>query len=434
MAAFAPSKAVREVVVVGGGFVGISCALQLQRAGHAVTLVDRTAPGSPGQASFGNAGTFAPYANIPINKPGIAFSVPGMLLNPDGPLAVKVSPHLPKMVPWGCRFLAACQKKRVAQISDSLSTLLARAEDGWKPAWDQAGVDIDEFRVNNGSLYLYGSEEAFEASEQEVKIREKVCTVQRLKPNEVAELEPNVTRCYAGGLLFDAWHMQNPGKLMTNLAQGFEAEGGKVMRKSAITILPGLGVTLDDHTFIAADEVIVAAGAHSKSLADSAGDNIPLDTERGYHVTFPGQEMQVSRPVGWAEGGFYMTPMSKWLRVAGTVELGGLNAPMSQSRCEMLERSAQSLLPALPKRSATGDWLGFRPTLPDSLPVIGRSPSSGVIYAFGHQHVGFTLGGITGGLVKDIVAGETPCIDLHAFRPNRFEEHFAGERTSMFSS
>eukprot|EP00930_Biecheleria_cincta_P099189 TRINITY_DN90831_c0_g1_i1.p1 TRINITY_DN90831_c0_g1~~TRINITY_DN90831_c0_g1_i1.p1 ORF type:complete len:431 (+),score=59.59 TRINITY_DN90831_c0_g1_i1:43-1335(+) len=421
----------REVAVVGGGFVGLSCALHLQRAGHAVTLVDRTAPGAPEQASFGNAGTFAKYANIPVNKTGIALELPGMLMNPDGPLAIKCSTHLPRMLPWGLRFLAACRPQRVEQISRSLDELMVHAEKGWEPAWEQAGVDIDKFRVRNGCLYLYGSEKSFEASEAEVRTRERVCKVERLRPNEIAELEPKVDRCYAGGLFFDAWHVRDPGALVAELAQGFQALGGQVVRQHAKSIVARQGVSLEDGSLISAESVVVAAGAYSKPLAESVGDFIPLDTERGYHVTFSGHENLVSRPVGWAEGGFYMTPMSNWLRVAGTVELGGLNAGMTTSRCEMLEREAQKLLPSLPaKRDAGKDWLGFRPTLPDSLPVIGCSPSApGVVYAFGHQHVGFTLGGITGQLVAELVGGMTPSIDLHPFRAGRFGEYIAGEQT-----
>mmetsp|Transcript_64488 Transcript_64488/g.117653 ORF Transcript_64488/g.117653 Transcript_64488/m.117653 type:complete len:222 (+) Transcript_64488:2-667(+) len=204
-------------------------------------------------------------------------------------------------------------------------------------------------------------------------------------------------------------------------------EGGGLLPHNVKSIIPGHGVVLDSGELYEADEVIVAAGAHSKSLADSAGDWIPLDTERGYSILFTGESHHVSRPVGWADSGFYMTPMAKGLRVAGTVELGGLQAPMSRNRCEMMERRAKELLHGLTWRSQDEDWLGFRPTLPDSLPVIGRSQRApGVTYAFGHQHVGFTLAGITGQLVAEVIAGRTPSIDLHPYRADRFSEYFAG--------
>lgn len=418
----------KNVAVVGGGFVGISCALHLQRLGHSVTLVDRSEAGSPAQASYGNAGTFAKYASIPVNKPGIFFEVPKMLTDPDGPLALKLTPHLATMAPWGISFLAASREQRVKQISKSLSALLAHSESGWMPAWEQAGVDIEQHRIQNGCLYLYGSQRSLEESRDDTELRRQTCDVQEVTAEEVAKLEPNVSQNYAGGLLFDAWHMRNPGLLAAQLAEGFKSKGGEILKANVTAIVPGSGVLLATGDLLPADASIVCAGAYSKTLVESVGDRIPLDTERGYHITYSGQHGLISRPVGWADSGFYMTPMSHGLRVAGTVELGGLHAPLSENRCEMLERTSRSLLLKLPPRDVGGDWLGFRPTMPDSLPVIGRSPSApDVIYAFGHQHIGLTLGGVTGALVADLVEGREPSVDLRAYRPNRFSEFIAGE-------
>jgi len=426
-ALFAP-KVSRSVAVVGSGFVGASCALHLQRAGYAVTLLDKHKAGSPSQASYGNAGTFAKYANIPINKPGILWDVPGMLANPDGPLSLAMCAHLPTMGPWGCRFLAASRKGRVGQVSQSLSNLLGDAESGWHTAFEQADIDIDRHRVKNGCLYLFGTESGWEAARRETATRRLSCNVAELSPNEIAQLEPALASCYVGGLHFESWHLLNPGSLVAGLVDGFESRGGRIIQQNVESILPGHGVVLDSGEFFAAQEVVVAAGAHSKTLAASVGDKIPLDTERGYSIFFSGHSHHVSRPVGWADSGFYMTPMADGLRIAGTVELGGLKAPMSPGRCDMLERSARKLLPGLPSRSPEKDWLGFRPTLPDSLPVIGRSlVAPGVTYAFGHQHIGFTLGGVTGKLVAEMVAGHTPSVDVHPYRPQRFSEYIAGE-------
>jgi D-amino-acid dehydrogenase len=167
------------------------------------------------------------------------------------------------------------------------------------------------------------------------------------------------------------------------------------------------------------DQVALCAGAYSRALAAQCGDAIPLDTERGYHLLYPGSSSLISRPVGWAERGFYMTPMARGIRVAGSVELAGLKPEKHAGLLQLLEHSSQRALPGLP--AATEPWLGFRPTLPDGLPVIGRSRASArVVYAFGHQHIGLTLGGVSGSLVADLVAGRAPALDLAPFAPGRF--------------
>lgn len=170
---------------------------------------------------------------------------------------------------------------------------------------------------------------------------------------------------------------------------------------------------------VRARDVVIAAGAFSKRIPGAVPDRIPLDTERGYHVSFPGGGNQITRSIGWGETGFYMTPVAEDLRAAGTVELGGLDAPASPKRLAMISAQTRRLLPNLGPHE--GEWLGFRPTLPDALPVIGRSlRSPGIIYAFGHQHLGMTLGGITGEIVIAVVDGKPPPIDIAPFAPDRF--------------
>jgi glycine/D-amino acid oxidase-like deaminating enzyme len=167
------------------------------------------------------------------------------------------------------------------------------------------------------------------------------------------------------------------------------------------------------------DHVVVCAGAHSKALAAQCGDGVPLEAERGYHLMYPGTAQLISRPVGWAERGFYMTPMSQGIRVAGSVELAGLGPKKHQGLLDLLHFSARRALPELGE--PTAPWLGFRPTLPDGLPVLGRSRASPrVVYAFGHQHIGLTLGGLSGMVVADLVAGRAPALDLAPFAAARF--------------
>jgi D-amino-acid dehydrogenase len=220
----------------------------------------------------------------------------------------------------------------------------------------------------------------------------------------------------------DSWFLTDPRGFLQALHASMTAHGLQHERVAIDTIGPQRnGVRLLDEAGRAygAEHVIVCTGALSRRFARQCGDRVPLDTERGYHVRFPGTSALLSRPCGWAERGFYMTPMTGGIRAAGTVELGGYGLRKNQGLLDLLTTSAQQALPGLPEPDST--WLGFRPSLPDGLPVIGPSSTSPrVVYAFGHQHLGVTLGGVTGSVVADLVAGRTPAVDLNPYSPSRF--------------
>ena len=410
----------QRVVVIGAGMVGVSAALWLQESGHEVTLVDRGAPGRG--TSFGNAGIFATYACIPINSPRRIIDAPSMLLDPASPLSIQWS-YLPRFLPWALRFLSACRPGRVRATVRALSEILARAEEGFRPLARWAG--IESLLGPAGALYVYESEESWRRDRgNRERRRAHGVAIRELDPSEVYELEPALANIvYRGTYMEDVFYLRSPHAVVDGLARAFVQWGGRLRRAEVRSIgsgLPGLLEVVTAGERILADRVVVASGAWSKRLLGQLGGSIPLDTERGYHVVFPDAASLLNRPVAPVEGGFFMTPMDGGLRAAGTVEFAGLDAPPRAARIEALTAAARRLLPDLGDPAES--WLGFRPTLPDALPAIGPLPADPrILCAFGHQHLGMTLGGITGKLIAELVDGASPpSVDLTPFLPERF--------------
>lgn len=398
----------------------------------------------------------AAYANVPVNSPSVLHRLPGMLLDPSSPLSIKLTAHLPSMLPWAALFAWNCRPSAVEHTAKALGALLSRADAGYEAVWKQAGIDIDgamgvhassdadgqrekPFAVREGYLLLQRSEAAMKASEAGAALRSRHVAnlrMEALSSDEVAELEPALApSCRVGGAWFfpDGWFLNEPGALLRALASGFEGGGGELSTGAAVLRIVqssggGACVVLEDGTRIEADEVVVAAGAHSAALvSDSLGEFCPLDTERGYHVGFgEGSERLLTRAVCDPSVGWIASPMAGGLRVAGKVELGGTHAPPTPARWDAIERETRAMLDgACGHRLQDSDWLGFRPTMPDALPVIGRSRTlPSVFYAFGHQHVGWTLGGITGELIAQLVQGKEPSVDLSPYSLDRFRVGF----------
>jgi glycine/D-amino acid oxidase-like deaminating enzyme len=409
-----------RVAVVGAGMVGVCSALWLQRKGFDVVLIDRMEPGNG--ASYGNACTFATYASVPINSPTIPRRIPSLLFGKDSPLSIDWG-HIVQMTPWLLKFLANCTEKKVARIAHELGKLLKHADDGVKPLFSSAGVEA--LLSRKGCLYLYDTEASFEAAQAEIKLRQQTgVNLEILDANEIRQMEPRVTADYHKGLFFpDAFQFLDPRAVVQTLAQDFVSSGGCLRKADVQSIEKVAPNSLELGTsngVIDANQVVISAGAWSKNMAGRLMEKLPLETERGYHVVFEGKESLLNRPVGWASGGFYMTPMSEGLRVAGTVELGSLSERKNQANIDYLTRMARGVVGGLDK-DADASWLGFRPSMPDALPVIGRSEiTPEIILAFGHQHIGMTLGGVTGQLVSELAIGQAPSLDIKAFSPNRF--------------
>ena len=409
----------QDVVIIGAGFVGVATAMWLQKSGHRVTLVDPK-PFEEG-AYFGNAGTIATYANIPVGTPSTIKQIPKLLFNSNSPLSINWA-YLPQLTPWLLRFAWASRPSQVERIGYQLGVLLSHSHSALAPLIEAAhGHDLV---AKNGTLYLYGSETGFVKAKPDIDLRRRHgISVTELTKAEIGDLEPHLKPIYARGLFFEnAQHLLSPLDLLKRMGESVITNGGKIITNKALGIYRvsanELKVRLQDSNVLC-NKVVVAAGAWSKSLAQQVGDKLPLDTEQGYHVMYKGAQQVLNRPVGWADVGFYMTPMNDGLRAAGTVELAGLNNPTNPQRLKLIADTVKTLLPQLEDHDS--EWAGFRPSMPDSMPVIGQSSKNAdIYYAFGHGHIGVTLSGITGKLISELIDGKPPSVDISAFAAQRF--------------
>ncbi|WP_211366004.1 NAD(P)/FAD-dependent oxidoreductase [Verticiella sediminum] len=414
----------RRVAIVGAGVVGLSCALWLQRCGHTVTLVDREPPAAgaayTGAASFGNACTMAFGACIPVASPGVLARVPAMLLERRSPLAIFWR-DLPRLLPWLAEFVRASTPAQVERITAVLGGLLRLAEAGHAPLIEASRADALIRRA--GCLYLYKTPRSFAAAQREIALRARERVgMEILDAEAVRAAEPALAPLYHKAVRFtDTYFVDDPRAYALALAETVRRQGGTFVRGEAAGIA-GTPEHVDVHLgtrVLQAERVVLAAGAWSGRLAASVGDRLRLDTERGYHVMFPDGAGLLGAPCCYPEHGFYMTPLRSGLRAAGTVELGGLGRPPRPVRTDTIAAVARTLVPGLSR--AGSDWLGFRPSMPDSLPAIGPSPADArVIHAVGHGHIGLTLAGITGRIVCDLIDGRAPPLDITPLRPTRF--------------
>jgi D-amino-acid dehydrogenase len=415
----------RKVVVVGAGVVGLSSALWLLKAGHDVTVVDRQPPAQgvsyAHAASFGNACTIAFGACLPVAMPGIWARAPRMLMDPRGPLSIYWR-NLPGLAPWLIAFLKASRPAEVNRIADVLGCLLHFAEGGHSPLIKESGAEGLIRRA--GCLYLYRTAKQFAEAQTDMTLRKREgVAMEVLDVATIQQAEPNLARLYHKAVRFtDVYHLDTPFRYALALADAIRRRGGQFVQGDVRT----LARTVDEVAavleaqILRADRLVVAGGAWSKPLAASVGDKVLLDTERGYHVHFPQGGSLLNGPCCYPEYGFYMTPLEEGLRAAGTVELGGLGAPPHAGRTDRIARIARELVPALGPPADT--WLGFRPSMPDSLPVVGPSPNdSRILYAFGHGHIGLTLAGVTGRIISDLVSDREPPVDIAPLGLSRFD-------------
>ena len=407
-----------EIAVVGAGVIGLTIALRLAAEGHEVVLLDPRSPGSG--ASYGNAGTLAGYGCIPVGNPGVLRALPQLLLAADSPFALRWA-ALPQLAPWLLRFMRQSLPGAARANAVAMAGLLSNALASWEDVAVEAEA-TDLFRAN-GCLYLLKNDSDTSPADWGYRVRAELGVRQSILTSaEIARLEPGLPPAEGPGLYFeDAVNLTDPRLLMQRLlaaatgkgARHVEAEVTGIEARDGHIALTGTRFTLKGQ------KVVIAAGARSKALAAQLGDAIPLETERGYHIEFATDTPLLNRPVCAADLGFYMTPMTGRLRVAGTVELGGLEAPLNPKRLALLERGARRYFPGL--GNPVDPWLGFRPSLPDSRPIIGPSQgSANVIYAFGHGHLGLTLAAVTARLVADLIGGKEVPERLAPFSAARY--------------
>ena len=407
-----------KIGVIGAGIQGVCNALFLQKKGYNVTLFDRDEPGNL-SASYGNAGHFSPYASLALNRPDVLIDVPSMLLSATGPLALRWN-YVPKMIPWFLKFILNCSKKKMMHTAKYTHQILDLALPAFDELFDE--VDISGLVEKKGIMYVW-NDQNLASRELEISIRKEIGVEQQiLTPKEIHDLEPNIKPFYHGGVYYSyARHARNPKKILLKLFDNFLKKDGKFLKINiqSLNIEEEKPILKSEVQSFSFDKVVIACGAFSKKLTDNLNEKIPLDTERGYHVHFKDCEHLISRPVVFANRGFGITPMEQGLRVVGTVEFGGLNNPPTKKRIQNLVNNAKYLFPKLGEHS--DEWLGFRPTLPDFLPVIGPSKKyKNLFYSFGHHHLGWTLGAISGKILAGMIAEENTNLDLSPYNSLRF--------------
>jgi D-amino-acid dehydrogenase len=409
------------IAVVGAGIVGASVALALQRDGHQVTLLDRAEPCAG--ASFGNAGAIVNASCPPTAMPGATLDALRMLTQPFAPLAIQPA-YLHKLLPWLLRFVLESRRSRVNENARNLHALTRNAIAGWRRLAD--GTDFGRFLNDGGWLKVYESERSFLATADSRDLMDaNEVNYEVLTARDIHDLEPNLATIYKRGIFQrDSLWISSPQRVVLGMVELLVERGGRFNTFDVHSIdVDNDGVELKSATnSLRADKVVVCAGAWSKMLARQLGDKLPMDTERGYHLMLPAENNRLlKRPVMNGEHSFVLVPMRTGLRLTGLVELADVDADPNYQLIRRLIPAASRMLPGIDVAEESV-WMGCRPSLPDSLPVIGTSKrSKNVLYAFGHQHLGITLGPATGLIISALIAGCDPGIDVQPYRPGRFQ-------------
>jgi len=404
-----------DVIVVGAGVIGLSVALSARARGLSVIVIDREGPAAG--ASAGNAGALAFTDIFPLASPGIIRRAPGWLLDPLGPLSIPPA-YAPRIAPWLWRFWRASSPARVAASTHAQTALMRLSQAALDPFLAREG--LTGFLRREGQLQLYEGEATFRASLPgwEARAREGIA-FRHLQGDEIAEVQPGLAPRFTHAAFTPGWcSVSDPKDYTLALADRFRAAGGEIRITDAQAILP-TGVQTSEGD-LRCCKLVIAAGAFSHRLARTAGVAIPLETERGYNTTLPADAFDLRTHLTFEAHGFVMTRLTSGIRVGGAVELGGLSLPPNYARADAMLKKAASFLPGL-KTGGGRQWMGFRPSLPDSLPAIGPLPGRpDVICAFGHGHLGLTQSIGTAEIVADLLTGRTPAIDLAPYSPDRF--------------
>ncbi len=413
-------RAVKSALVVGAGIVGVSTAYALQKEGIKVTLIDRSGPCAG--TSFGNAGALVDGSSVPNATPGLWKTVPSMLADPTGPLTIRWS-YILKIAPWLLRFLVEGQPHRAEYNAAALRALTKNVAVDWQGLIEATA--LSDLVTDVGWLKVYDSDEGFKGTQSARDMMARHDTeFEVLNARDLRDLEPNLSTIFRHAIFQKkARFLLNPERMVIGIAEAFKALGGDIVISDIHSVTSSeQGVSaVGSGGAIEADTLVLCTGAWSKNLAGQFGAKVPLDTERGYHLMFPPvEDKPIFRPIVYGEKSFVLAPMEMGVRMTSQVEFAGLENAPDYRRVRKLIPFAKKMLPSLVTEEKDV-WLGYRPSLPDSLPVIGPSPKDPrVIFAFGHQHYGMTLGPTTAQMVKDHILGKEETVPLWPYRANRF--------------
>ncbi|WP_457588373.1 NAD(P)/FAD-dependent oxidoreductase [Ensifer canadensis] len=407
-------------VVVGAGIIGTAIAYELQTRGRQVVLLDRDEVGRG--ASYGNMASVAVTEFMPASRPSIWRQIPGWMLDPEGPVRVRPG-YMPKLLPWFARFVAASRPGKLRRLEAEGAALCRRVYDDLLPLLRETGLE-DEL-TEQGCLSLYSDEAEFRADREHIEILERFgFPYRRLTGAQARELEPELSDTIGIAVLFPQNRsLRDPFRLVNRLAQRFRERGGEIRRAAVAGFDRSDRITavrLAGGDRIAADEVVISAGAYSGLLSKMLGEPMPLETERGYHTQIMAPGISMRHSIIWPARAFMVTPTAGGIRVGGTVEMAGLDAPPDYRRSKITVRRAQTALPKL-RCEDFSEWMGHRPAFPDTVPVMSASAKvSGVFYATGHGHLGVTYAATTARLMGDLMTGVTPPVDMRPYRVDRF--------------
>lgn len=419
-------KIARLILVAGGGIVGVNCAIELQRRGCKVTLVDPRQPGDG--CSFGNAGNVVPGAVVPFSMPGNLLKIPSWVLSPYGPLSIRLR-HLPRLAPWLLRWLKASHPANVRHISKAMHALHKETFDLYLPILRELG-ETDLIR-KAGQLYVSRHAHGADGDALSGVLRaEAGVRVEALSSGQIQDLVPALSTAYRSAIFFpDNGFCANPCRLVQVLAGAFVARGGTIQRDALVAVersAEGGGIAvLESGARQRYDGMVIAAGAWSSRLAGMFGARVPLEAERGYHVTLPQSGIRLNLPVTNYDLNISVTPMEMGLRITGGAEFAGLEAKPSWHFADRMLDLGAMTFPGL-ERSGAKKWVGMRPSLPDGLPVLDRAAGDRkVVFAFGNGHYGLTEAPMMARLATALMMDEQPTIDISAYSIARFSRSTA---------
>ncbi|MCG5478454.1 NAD(P)/FAD-dependent oxidoreductase [Sinorhizobium alkalisoli] len=408
------------VAVVGAGIIGTTIAYELRRRGREVALIERDLGGKG--ASYGNMASVAVTEFMPASRPSVWAQMPKWLLDPEGPVRIRPS-YISKLTLWLLRFLEASRPSRVKELEAAGAVLCSRVYKDLMPLLKAA--ELTHMLTEEGCLSLYADEAEFRADREHIEVLERFgFRHEILGGNAIRDLEPALTSKIAKGVLFpDNRSIVDPYRLLLKLREKFLVLGGRTEQGEVAGFEHGdriKAVRLADGRSIAASGIVLCAGAYTGKLSRLLGERTPLETERGYHTQIMAPGITMRHSIIWPARAFMVTPTAGGIRVGGTVEMAGLDAAPDYRRAKVLVKRAQEALPDLRADEAT-EWMGHRPALPDTVPIIGPSAKHrGVFYATGHGHLGLTYAATTARLIGDLVTGVQPPIDLKPYRVDRF--------------
>ncbi len=411
----------KHIAVIGAGIVGLAIALKLRREGFRVTVFEPEEPGS--QVTAGSAGLIMTCQVTPLVQPGMLFKLPGMFNDPQSPFSVHWG-HLPRLSPWFSRFVRNSRRRRYEDISETLAPMATRSLDRWLELIGP--YESGRLLRRDGLIYVYKTAKALRAARKEAELRTRYgARSEIIQSEELRQMEPALGPGLAGGVLYpDCGHCMDIDKLTAFLAGAFRTTGGEMRRTPVRQLTPAANgfvrVICDDEEHVV-EEAVVAAGLWSLPLVKPFGVKPALAAERGYHLMLKEPQISIRRPIIAGEHRFAITPLTSGIRLAGTSEFASAHTPPDWRRADMLLELAKTLLPEINGEETASRWMGPRPSTPDSLPVIGRTPKNpNIICAYGHGHLGLTLGAVTADIVADLITRREPAAETARLKPDRF--------------